>query len=53
MLAVMPNRQGEVIKEHQAILEALTAGDTKAAVKSMQAHFESGQRGFKKQYASS
>lgn len=51
MLAVMPNRQGEVIKEHQAILDALAAGDTKSAVKYMQAHFESGQRGFKKQYS--
>ena len=53
MLAVMPNRQGEVIKEHQAILDALASGDTKAAVKSMHAHFESGQLGFKKQYGSS
>lgn len=50
LLAVMPNRQGEVIKEHQAFLDALAAGDTKAAVRTMQAHFESGQRGFKKQY---
>jgi DNA-binding GntR family transcriptional regulator len=51
LLAVMPNRQGEVIKEHQAFLDALASGNTKAAVKTMQAHFESGQRGFKKQYA--
>jgi DNA-binding GntR family transcriptional regulator len=50
LLAVMPNRQGEVIKEHQAFLDALAAGDTKAAIRTMQAHFESGQRGFKKQY---
>lgn len=51
LLAVMPNRQGEVIKEHQAFLDALAAGDTKTAVRTMQAHFESGQRGFKKQYS--
>lgn len=50
LLAVMPNRQTEVIKEHQEFLEALAGGDTKAAIKTMQAHFESGQRGFKKQY---
>lgn len=51
LLAVMPNRQVEVIKEHQAFLDALADGDTKEAVRTMQAHFDSGQRGFKKQYA--
>lgn len=50
MLAIMPNRQTEVIKEHQVFLKALSAGDPKGAVKAMQAHFDSGQRGFKKHY---
>lgn len=50
LLAIMPNRQSEVIKEHQAFLDALAAGDAKAAIRTMQTHFESGQRGFKKQY---
>jgi DNA-binding GntR family transcriptional regulator len=50
LLAMMPNRQGEVIKEHQVFLDALAAGDSKGAVKAMQAHFESGQRGFRKHH---
>lgn len=50
LLAVMPNRQGDVIKEHQAFLDALAAGDAKGAIKAMQAHFESGQRGFRRHH---
>jgi DNA-binding GntR family transcriptional regulator len=50
LLAVMPNRQVDVIKEHQQFLETLAAGDSKAVVKSMRAHLESGHRGFKTNY---
>lgn len=50
LLAVMPNRQADVIREHKAFLQALAAGDARRAVRELQAHLESGHRGFRKHY---
>jgi DNA-binding GntR family transcriptional regulator len=51
LLAMMPNRQVDVIKEHKAFLAALAAGDARAVVREVQAHLGSGHRGFKKYYS--
>jgi DNA-binding GntR family transcriptional regulator len=50
MLAVMPNRQHDVVREHKALLDAVSAGDVKAAVRELQAHLASGHRKFQKHY---
>lgn len=51
LLAVMPNRQQDVIKEHKAFLDALASGDAAGAVRSMQAHMSHGHSRFRKLYA--
>jgi DNA-binding GntR family transcriptional regulator len=38
----LTNRGTEAIKEHEAILQALTSGDVSAAIFSMRKHIESG-----------
>jgi DNA-binding GntR family transcriptional regulator len=49
-LTAMPNRLSDVAAEHEAILAAARAGDTRAALKAMQYHIENGWREFKRNY---
>lgn len=49
-LTAMPDRLGDVVAEHEAILAAARAGDTRAALKAMQYHIENGWREFKRNY---
>lgn len=51
LLAAIPNRLADVIAEHRTFLDALKSGDTKAVIRAVQAHIESGHRKFKKHYA--
>jgi DNA-binding GntR family transcriptional regulator len=50
LLSVMPNRTADVVGEHGALLDALTERDARVVAKQLQAHIESGHRGFKKHY---
>ncbi|GAC1341985.1 MAG: GntR family transcriptional regulator [Acetobacteraceae bacterium] len=49
-LTAMPNRLPGVAAEHEEILAAARAGNTKAALKAMQFHIENGWREFKRNY---
>ena len=49
-LMAMPDRLSDVAAEHEAILAAARAGDTRAALKAMQFHIENGWREFKRNF---
>jgi DNA-binding GntR family transcriptional regulator len=50
LLSVMPNRTADVVAEHAALIDALAEGDAKTVARRLQAHIESGHRGFRKHY---
>lgn len=51
MLGALPNRGRQVADEHEKIMDALRAGDARAAMRAMQAHLETGHRLLKSNYA--